>query len=35
MTTLGFNFPEKTIEDMVEFWERFEQIEDDVIPKKK
>ena len=35
MTTLGFNFPEKTIEDMVEFCERFEQIEDDVIPKKK
>ena len=35
MTTLGFNFPEKTIEDMIEFCERFEQIEDDVIPKKK
>ena len=35
MTTLGFNFPEKTIEDMVEFCERFEQIEDDIIPKKK
>ena len=35
MTTLGFNFPEKSIEDMVEFCERFEQIEDDVIPKKK
>ena len=35
MTTLGFNFPEKTIEDMVEFCERFDQIHDDVIPKKK
>ena len=35
MTTLGFNFPEKTIEDMIEFCERFEQIEEDVIPKKK
>ena len=35
MTTLGFNFPEKTIEDMIEFCECFEQIEDDVIPKKK
>ena len=35
MTKLGFNFPDKTIEQMVEFCERFERVEDDVIPKKK
>ena len=35
MTQLGFNFPDKTIEDMIEFCERFENTDDDVIPKKK
>ena len=35
MTKLGFNFPDKTIDQMIEFCERFERIEDDVIPKKK
>ena len=31
MTTMGFNFPENTIEEMVEFCECFKRIEDEVI----
>ena len=35
MTMQGFNYPSKTIDEMVEFCERYENLEEMVIPKKK